>query len=299
MTSSWREEADRLRAARPRHVLFLCVANSARSQMAEGIARALAPASVRISSAGSQPSTLNPLAVKALGEIGIDISGHRSKGLGDVPREDVDAVITLCAEEVCPAWLGKASRLHWGLPDPARAGATEAERLQAFRDVRDELRRRLAALFPQPDAATVRIAPASSGDLPAIRALLERLRLPASDLGRAGQTFLVARSGDGELVGAVALERHGEDALLRSLAVAPRLQSTGLGKALYREALAEARRSRTRALYLLTTTAAPFFEKAGFRRVDRAAVPAAVASSEEFAALCPSTAVCMELVLEG
>src|SRR5512144_665969 len=104
MTAAWETEAEALRAARPRHLLFLCVANSARSQMAEGIARALAPASVRISSAGAQPSRLNPLAVKALAEIGIDISSHFSKGVDDLPAGGVDAVITLCAEEVCPAW---------------------------------------------------------------------------------------------------------------------------------------------------------------------------------------------------
>jgi protein-tyrosine-phosphatase len=147
VSTGWQKEAEQLRAARPGHVLFLCVANSARSQMAEGIARALAPASVKISSAGSQPSRLNPLAVRALAEIGIDISGQVSKSVSDIPPDDVDAVITLCAEEVCPVWLGQATRLHWGLPDPAHAGTTEAERLQAFRDVRDELRVRLAEVF--------------------------------------------------------------------------------------------------------------------------------------------------------
>ena len=144
---TWQEEAELLRAEKPRHVLFLCVANSARSQMAEGIARALAPASEKISSAGSQPSQLNPFAVKALAEVGIDISGHRSKSVNDIPPEDVEAVITLCAEEVCPVFLGKAHRVHWGLPDPAGAGRTDAEQLQAFRNVRDELRRRLAVVF--------------------------------------------------------------------------------------------------------------------------------------------------------
>lgn len=148
---SWLEEAAQLREARPRHVLFLCVANSARSQMAEGIARALAPASVKISSAGSAPSRLNPLAVLALAEVGIDISGHRSKSVDEIPPGDVDAVVTLCAEEVCPVFLGKARRIHWGLPDPASAGGNDAERLQAFRDVRDELRRRLARVFVRVD----------------------------------------------------------------------------------------------------------------------------------------------------
>ena len=145
---SWRADAEALRAARPRHILFLCVANSARSQMAEGIARSLSPASVKISSAGSRPSKVNPFAIRALDEIGIDIRAHRSKSMDEIDPTDVDAVITLCAEEVCPVFLGKARRFHWGLPDPAGAGTNEEEQLQAFRDARDELRRRISALFP-------------------------------------------------------------------------------------------------------------------------------------------------------
>ena len=146
-SSAWKSDAARLRANPPKHLLFLCVANSARSQMAEGIARSLAPASVQVSSAGSMPSKVNPLAIAALREIGIDISGHASKSVDDLPREGVDAVITLCQEEVCPVWLGKVDSYHWGLPDPAFAGANEAERLPAFRAVRDELRRRLSVVF--------------------------------------------------------------------------------------------------------------------------------------------------------
>ncbi len=115
--------------------------------MAEGIARALAPASMRISSAGSQPCQLNPIAVQALAEIGIDISRQHSKSVSEIPPDDVDAVVTLCAEEVCPVFLGKALRIHWGLPDPARASGDERARLDAFRQIRDELRRRLAVVF--------------------------------------------------------------------------------------------------------------------------------------------------------
>lgn len=147
MSAAWEAEAEELRRLAPRHVLFLCVANSARSQMAEGIARSLAPAGVAISSAGSRPSRVNPLAIRALDELGIDIRSHVSKSVDTIPPGGVDAVITLCAEEVCPVFLGKARRVHWGLPDPAGAGDTEGEQLQAFRDVRDELRRRLAVVF--------------------------------------------------------------------------------------------------------------------------------------------------------
>lgn len=146
----WLLEARTLRALAPRHLLFLCVANSARSQMAEGIARSLAPESVRISSAGSEPSRVNPNAIRALEEIGIDASGQRSKGVDEIRQMDgppVDAVITLCAEEVCPVWLGEAHRVHWPLPDPAAATGSEDDVLGSFRSVRDELTRLLTALF--------------------------------------------------------------------------------------------------------------------------------------------------------
>jgi len=142
----WLLEAAVLRELRPRGMLFLCVANSARSQMAEGIARALLPAEVRVWSAGSRPTRVRPEAIAALKEIGIDISGHRSKHVSDVPASDVDTVITLCDEEECPVFLGDARRVHWGLPDPAAASGAPSERLEAFRQTRDELRRRIAVL---------------------------------------------------------------------------------------------------------------------------------------------------------
>ena len=124
-------------------LLFLCVANSARSQMAEGIARSMAPAGVKVWSAGSRPTSVRPEAVAVLQEIGIDISGHRSKAVSEIPAAEVDTVVTLCGEEECPLFLGEATRLHWGLADPAAAKGTEADRLASFRQVRDELRRRL------------------------------------------------------------------------------------------------------------------------------------------------------------
>lgn len=143
---AWRIEAAFLRALAPKHILFLCVANSARSQLAEGLARALAPDGVKISSAGSVPTSVRPQAIAALAEIDIDIRHHRSIGIDEVERP-VDAVITLCAEEVCPVWLEDAWRIHWGLPDPAAATGSEEEQLDAFRVVRDELRSRLGVLF--------------------------------------------------------------------------------------------------------------------------------------------------------
>jgi len=101
---------------------------------------------VRISSAGSVPTTVRPQAIAALREIGIDASAQTSTGIDDVERP-VDAVVTLCAEEVCPVWLEDAFRLHWRLPDPAGASGSNEDVLDAFRGVRDELVRRLSVVF--------------------------------------------------------------------------------------------------------------------------------------------------------
>lgn len=125
-------------------ILFLCVANSARSQMAEGLARALFGARAEVSSAGSVPTHVNPNAIAALADDGIDISAHRSKAINPVTAQAMDLIITLCADEVCPLVPGRVERLHWPLPDPA--GAPADEQPAKFREVRDEIRRRLDTL---------------------------------------------------------------------------------------------------------------------------------------------------------
>ena len=127
-------------------LLFLCVANSARSQMAEGLARAHFGDAVRVQSAGSTPSSVNPLAVAALAEVGIDASGQRSKSVEEIDPASVDLVVTLCAEEVCPVFPARVRKIHWPLPDPAAEPAGFARPRDAFREVRDELARRIAEL---------------------------------------------------------------------------------------------------------------------------------------------------------
>jgi arsenate reductase len=124
-------------------ILFLCVANSARSQMAEGLARELFAGRADVESAGSAPTRVSPHAVAALAERGIDIGGQRSKSTADVDVSGADVVITLCAEEVCPVVPAAVERLHWPLPDPAAAPPDQAP--GRFRAVRDELERRLRA----------------------------------------------------------------------------------------------------------------------------------------------------------
>lgn len=128
-----------------RSILFMCVANSARSQLAEGLGRQLFGDSIRVQSAGSQPSRVNPYAIEVMQEIGIDITSHHSKSVDTIDPASVDTVITLCAEEVCPVFLGKVRRTHWPIPDPASSDPklTREELLKRFRTARDEIRGRL------------------------------------------------------------------------------------------------------------------------------------------------------------
>jgi arsenate reductase len=114
--------------------------------MAEGLARHLFGPRVVVQSAGSAPTTVHPLAVEAMAEIGVDISGQRSKHVDTIDPATVDLVITLCAEEVCPVFLGGVAHLHWPIPDPVRPELPFEEQRAAFRAVRDELLRRLQGL---------------------------------------------------------------------------------------------------------------------------------------------------------
>jgi len=128
-------------------ILFLCVANSARSQIAEGLARMLFGDRAEIQSAGSRPSRVNPYAIEVMREVGADLAGHASKSVDTIDPASVDTVITLCAEEVCPVFLGGARRLHWPIPDPASDDPSLGRdaMLARFRAARDTLRTKLEA----------------------------------------------------------------------------------------------------------------------------------------------------------
>ena len=128
--------------------LFLCTHNSARSQMAEGLLRQLAGDRFEVHSAGTDATHVRPLAVKAMNEIGIDISDHKSKTLDQYLGESFDHVITVCddANEACPFFPGAPNRLHWSFEDPSQAegeGSSQEEQLAVFRSVRDRIRERI------------------------------------------------------------------------------------------------------------------------------------------------------------
>ena len=125
-------------------ILVLCTGNSCRSHMAEGILRAASGGLFRVASAGSKPAGyVHPLSIRALAEIGIDISGHTSKHMDLFLNHPVETVITVCgkADQVCPVYPGQVNRYHWPFDDPAHATGTEDEQMQVFRRVRDEIRR--------------------------------------------------------------------------------------------------------------------------------------------------------------
>jgi arsenate reductase len=128
-------------------VLFLCVANSARSQMAEGLGRLIFGDRAIVQSAGSRPSRVNPYAIEVMREIGVELTSHSSKSVDAIDPATVDTVITLCAEEVCPVFLAKARRLHWPIPDPASVDPSipREDMLRRFRSARDTIRAKLEA----------------------------------------------------------------------------------------------------------------------------------------------------------
>ena len=127
-------------------VLFLCTHNSARSQMAEGFLRAMAGDRFEAGSAGTEKTSVNPLAIRVMAELGIDLGGHTSKLYADVASGAWDYLITVCddANERCPWVPGSVKRLHWSFPDPSRATGSEEERLAVFRRVRDQIQERLS-----------------------------------------------------------------------------------------------------------------------------------------------------------
>ncbi len=124
-------------------ILILCTGNSCRSHLAEGILRRALGDLCNVASAGSKPAGyVHPLGIKAMAEIGIDISGHHSKHLSEFLNQDIETVITVCgnADQACPMFPGQLNRHHWGFDDPAHATGTEEEQMQVFRRVRDEIR---------------------------------------------------------------------------------------------------------------------------------------------------------------
>lgn len=274
----------------PNGILFLCVANSARSQLAEGLARAIFGDRVPVMSAGSEPSTVNQYAVEVMRELGIDLSTHRSKSVQTIDPAGVGTVITLCAEEVCPVFLGKMRRLHWPIPDPASKdpSLSREEMLARFRTARDSIRAMIERL-----AAGSMPRPAQPSDLDAVLALLEGARLPIAGVTDAFPSAYSVLSDDGAIVGVAGLETYGPFGLLRSVVVSSTRRGCGCGRELVEDRLQAAQSQGLDAVYMLTTTAADYFRRFGFVDTPRDQAPQVLKAAPEFVSVCPSSAVCM------
>jgi arsenate reductase (thioredoxin) len=127
-------------------VLFLCTHNSARSQMAEGFLRSMAGDRFEVASAGTEATRVHPLAIRAMMEIGVDVSRHTSKIVDQFVAQPWDYVITVCdaANEACPIFPQKSNRLHWSFDDPSQATGSDDQKLEVFRQIRDQIKRRIA-----------------------------------------------------------------------------------------------------------------------------------------------------------
>jgi arsenate reductase len=277
-------------------VLFACVHNAGRSQMAAAIFNQLAePSLARAISAGTNPGDqVHPEVRAVMREDGVDLSAVRPQMLTTELAKESSLLVTMGCGESCPVVPG-LERDDWPLEDPK--GKTP----ERVREIRDEVRRRVRGLLLA--RGWVRrleqeLREAVSADLPALRAFLQAAELPVDDVEIGRQEFLLAREAE-RIVGSVGLELVGADALVRSLAVAHDRRGLGLGKRLLEAAVQRARSSGIETLYTLTITAEAFASARGFVRIPRADVPPAIGSLPQFRSLCPISAVCMRYSLSA
>jgi arsenate reductase len=268
-----------------RTVVFACVHNAGRSQMAAALFNRLADgAKARALSAGTDPAArVHPEVIAAMRELGVDLSAARPQKLTDELAANAVMLVTMGCGEACPVVPG-AAREDWPLEDP------KGKPLARVRAIRDAVEARVQDLLLARAWLPWTIRDARADDRAAAEELLRAAKLPTQGVADHFASFTVADDSSSRLVGVAGLELHGTAALLRSLAVQAGAHSRGLGSLLTRRALAKARASGVSEVFLLTETAEAFFERRGFERVPRSAVPPAVAASPEFNGVCPDTA---------
>lgn len=297
------------------NVLFLCTGNTARSILAESILRKEGAGRFNAFSAGSQPKgQVNPFALKVLAALDYPTDGLRSKPWDEFASPGapvMDFVFTVCdsaAGEMCPIWPGQPMTAHWGIEDPAAVEGSDIEKERAFSMAARYLKNRVGAFLNLPmdaidgmalrrhlqrigsaEGATQLALLPIDGVAPELHAALTAEKLPVDDLAEAGRRFFRVIRG-GATVGYAGYELHGSDALLRSIVVLPDHKGHGIGETTLRLLIGEAARVGARRGYLITMSAAPFFEKQGFRPVDRASVPEAILATRQAASLCPASA---------
>jgi arsenate reductase len=266
--------------------------------MAEGFLRSFDPM-IEVHSAGTQPAALvHPAAVQVMAEAGVDIGGQRPKSVERYLGEPFHFVITVCdhARETCPVFAGDVrQRVHLGFEDPAAAQGGHDDVLATFRRVRDEIRDQLRVFYESRIAVKVR--PVTLADLPAAERLIEECGLPLDGVTDQFGGGFVAAVIAGELAGVAGVEVYGSYGLLRSVAVAPEHRGKGAAAALVRDCIEWSGKNSLAALFLLTTTAAAYFTRAGFETVPREEAPEEIRACREFRAACPASATLMRLRL--
>ena len=248
------------------------------------------PSRAQAMSAGTQPAAqVHPEVVSAMREVGIDLRGARPQRLTPDLAHDATWLVTMGCDEECPLVPG-VRREDWPLQDP------KGQDLGAVRTIRDEVRVRVEAFVQRERYDAVPIESVDRNVVPEIVSFLTANGLPVAGLADHATDLLVARDA-GRLVGTAALEIHGGDALLRSVAVETAMRGTGLGQRMTRAALDRARQRGVSRVFLLTETAAAFFPKFGFTSIDRSHVPDSIRGTVEFASACPASAQVMTLEL--
>jgi protein-tyrosine-phosphatase/N-acetylglutamate synthase-like GNAT family acetyltransferase len=297
------------------NVLFLCTGNTARSVLAESILRKDGAGRFRAFSAGSQPKgVVNPFALKVLEALDYPTDGFRSKSWDEFAVTGapvMDFEFTVCdsaAGESCPVWPGQPMTAHWGIEDPAAVEGTDIDKERAFNDAARFMRNRISAFLSLPMAtidklalqgelkkigtlagATALTLEPIDGGAPDLKAALEAAKLPTDDLADAGGTFYRIRL-RGSTIGFGGYEIHGESALFRSIVVASDLRGRGVGRAAVKLLLNRAFVDGAKGAYLLTETAAPFFERLGFEHIERSSAPEDILATRQATSLCPSSA---------
>ena len=284
-------------------ILFACVHNAGRSQMAAAWLNHLAPLFSRPRggtlvgiSAGTAPgSRVHPEVVAAMQEVGIDLSAGKPQYLSDDLAKSASLLVTMGCGEACPAVPG-LRREDWPLEDP------KGKPITRVREIRDEIRGRVSDLLERWGASSTRqatvlptliVQPATATDLQAVASLLVDAGLTTAGLeDQFPRAYALVWQSN--RIGAVAgLELYGDVGLLRSVAIRPELRSRGLGRQLVYERLQCAALQGAKQVYLLTTTAASFFKALGFVEILREQVPAGLRASPEFSYACPSSATCL------
>lgn len=305
------------------NVLFLCTGNTARSILAEGVLRKEGAGRFNAFSAGSHPKgTVNPYALKVLAAMDYSTEAFRSKSWDEFAAPgapQMDFVFTVCdsaAGEACPVWPGQPMTAHWGIEDPAAVEGSDIDKERAFSTAARFMKNRISAFLSLPmssidrmalerqlrkigtieGAAGIRLQPVegSSADL---ATALSVEGLPIDDLTEDGRSFFRVVRGD-STVGFCGYETVGSNVLLRSIVVLPSLKGHGIGESATSLLMDKAKQGGARQVYLLTTSAARFFERLGFAPVDRSSVPEAILRTRQAASLCPASATILTKQLQ-